>query len=331
MNLLPPLDKGLVILVISGWLASCNNDLEILATDYTVYPVVYSVLEVHRDTLAVRLTKTFRGSGSALDYARIGDSVYFPEARVWLEKRNGDLRVARAELIRSDLRAKSPGVFLEKPNWQYIVIRSPETEALFTGSLSALEYHLSVEIPGMPLIFAKTKAYPPAELTAPRLTSTVNFFLDPLQFAWKNSAPFSELYFRMYYSDVYQDTAIARSLNWRDYHSVYPEDAASESVFGQDMMKRIASQVKNDPRVIYRHVTAFQVVIVGIPADLHDYRLMAEIVPSDQIGFPVTNIVNGIGLFTSQTLAAFNLDIDFRSRDSIMFGQYTKHLYFRYY
>jgi hypothetical protein len=272
-----------------------------------------------------------RGEGSALDYARIEDSVYFPDARVWLEKWNGDLRVAKTELFKTELPAKVPGIFIEKPNWQYIVIRSPETETLFTGSLQNLEYHLSVEIPGMPLIFAKAKAYPTAKLTWPRLTSTVNFFLDPLQFKWDNSAPYSELYFRMFYTDVYQDTTIARSLNWREYHSVSPESGAMESIFGQDMMKRIAGQVKNDPLVRYRHVTGFQAVIVGIPADLFDYRQMITIAPSDQIGFPATNIINGIGLFTSQTLAAFDLDVDLSSRDSIMNGQYTRHLNFRYY
>jgi hypothetical protein len=34
-------------------------------------------------------------------------------------------------------------------------------------------------------------------------------------------------------------------------------------------------------------------------------------------------MINGIGLFTSQTIRAFNLDPDPRSRDSLMNGKYT--------
>jgi hypothetical protein len=313
----------------SGW--SCSNELNPLSPDFQTYPVVYSVLEVHRDTLAVRVTRSFLGKGSALDLARIEDSVYFPDARVWLEKWNGDFRVARAELVKAELSPKESGIFIEKPNWEYIVVRSNETETLFSGSLSSLEYHLTVEIPGMPLIYASAKAYPQAYLQSPRLSFNTNLFLDPLQFEWTNPAPYSELYFRMYYSDVYQDTSINRSLSWREYHSAVAENRAIESVFGQDMMKRIAAQVKSDPQVRYRHVTGFQVVIVGIPADLFDYRNMIENAPSDQIGFPVTNMVNAIGLFTSQTLIAYDLTLDSGSCDSIMNGRFTRHLNFRFY
>lgn len=319
----------IVLAGLAGW--SCNNEIDPLSPDFQVYPVVYSVLEVNRDTLAVRVTHSFQGRGSALDYARFEDSLYYPNARVWLEKWNGDLRVAKAELVKTRLSPKVPGIFVEDPNWQYIVIRSPDTETLFSGTLANLEYHLSVEIPGIPLICANTKAYPQAQLLSPRLSFTSNLFQDPLQFEWSNPAPYSEFYFRMYYSDVYQDTSISRTLSWREYHSVVKENRTIESVFGQEIMKRIAGQVKNDPLVRYRHVTAFQVVILGIPEDLYDYRKMIAIAPSDQIGFPVTNMVNAIGLFTSQTLVAFDLPIDQRSRDSITGGQFTRHLNFRFY
>jgi hypothetical protein len=321
----------LIFCALSLVLSSCANELDPLSPDSQTYPVVYSVLEVNRDTLAVRVTHSFRGRGSAFDYARFEDSVYYPDARVWLEKRNGDMRVAKAELVKTRLSPKVPGVFVEDPNWQFIVVRSPETDILFTGTVSDLEYHLTVEVPEKPLICASTRAYPQATLLSPRLSFTSNLFQDPLQFEWTNPAPYSEFYFRMYYSDVYQDTSISRTISWREYHSAVPEEKVIESVFGQDIMKRIAGQVKNDPLVSYRHVTAFQIVIVGIPQDLYDYRRMIAIAPSDQVGFPVTNMVNAIGLFTSQTLVAFDLPIDQRSRDSISGGKYTRHLNFRFY
>ena len=323
--------KSVLIAMTGLALGACNNDLELLSPDYQVYPLVYSMLELHRDTFFVRVTRTFVGEGSAYEYARIEDSLYFPEARVWLEKWNGDMRVARAELVKTNLRPRIPGIFLESPNWQYIVVRSPQTEILFTGSQGDQEYHLAVEIPGRPLIYASTMAYTQADLIEPRRPLKINLYQNPIQFTWKNPAPYSEMYFRILYHDVYQDTAIARSLNWREYHSVVQEEGATESVFGQDVMKRIAGSIPNDPRVIYRPITAFQVVLVGIPAALHDYRMMAEVAPTDQIGFPVTNVVNGLGLFTSQTQAFFELDLDLKSKDSIMNGQYTKHLKLKLY
>jgi len=314
-----------------GFVTSCENELNPGTPDRVTTPVIYSVLELHRDTLSVRVTKTFSGPGSALDYAAIEDSVYFPVAQVWLEKWNGNFRVGKAELTKINENQRLPGIFPERPNWNFILVRSPETDPIFTGSVLNQEYHLTVEIPGSPLVFAKTRAYPPARLLKPRISGTVNLFLDPLDFSWETEAPYSELYFRLYYSDVLADTSIARCAVWRDFHSVKPNDLYADPLFGQDMMKRIAGQVKMDRQVIYRHITRLQAIVAGIPADLFDYRRMISVQPPDQSGFNITNIINGIGLFTSQTITTFELDPDPKSRDSIMNGQYTKQLNFKYY
>ncbi|MFA6126528.1 MAG: hypothetical protein WC699_04425 [Bacteroidales bacterium] len=324
--------RFLLIISFAGLIVgSCDNELQPVSPDYKTIPVIYSVLELHRDTLSVRVTKTFTGQGSALDYARTGDSVYFPVARVWLEKWNGDLLAGKAELIKTNMNPRIPGVFNEDPNWNYILVRSPETEPLFKGSILNQEYHLSVEISGLPLVFAKTKAFPDAHLRSPRLSVKLNLFYDPLEFSWTTAAPYSELYFRLYYTDVYPDTSIRHCAFWREYHTLEPGTGGSDPVFGQDLMKRIAAHVKEDRLVTYRHITGFEAVIAGIQSDLFDYRLMSQVQSPDQVGFPITNIVNGIGLFTSQTVTAFELQIDQRSKDSIMMGQHTKKLNFRYY
>jgi hypothetical protein len=267
--------RTLLIFGFTGFIAfSCENDIDPRSNDGVTIPVVYSVIELHRDTLSVRVTKTFSGPGSALDYARIGDSVYFPVARVWLEKWNGNFRVNKAELSKVDLNSRPPGIFPDRPNWNYILVRSPETETIFTGSVLNQEYHLTVEIPGMPLIFAKTRAYPAARLTLPRICGTINLFLDPLEFTWNTEAPYSELYFRLSYSDVYPDTTIPRSISWREFHNMKPGEKYRDLIFGQDIMKRIAGQIIGDRLVTYRRFTSLQAVVASIPADLFDYRLM---------------------------------------------------------
>jgi hypothetical protein len=135
----------------------------------------------------------------------------------------------------------------------------------------------------------------------------------------------------MFYNDIYDDNTIERTISWREYHTMKPYDLSQDFVYGQDMMKRIAGQIKQDRLVKYRHVTGFQAVVVGIPSDLFDYRLMIQVQPPDQAGYLITNITNGIGLFTSMTLNAYDLNLDLKTKDSIMFGQYTRHLYFAYY
>lgn len=310
---------------------SCDNELIVQLPGTESLPVVYSVLELHRDTLCVRVTKTFSVESSALDYTTVEDSLYYPEARVWLEKWNGNLRVNKAELTRINSAPRENGIFTKSPNWNYILVRSTETETIFTGTVATQEYHLTVEIPGKPLIFAKTMAYSSARLTAPRLTATQNLFLNPLEFAWKSDAPYTELYFKLLYTDVFADTSMERVAIWREYHTARPNDPYQDFIFGQDIMKRIAGNIKADARVDYRHITGFQAVVVGIPTDLFDYRLMAQAQPPDQAGYIITNIVNGLGMFTSQTLNTFDLNPDPKSRDSIMSGQYTKHLNFKWY
>jgi hypothetical protein len=312
-------------------LSSCSNDLDPQSPEFTRWPVVYSVLELHRDTLSVRVTRTFTGTASAMESAQAEDSLYFPQARVWLERWNGKFLAGRAELSRVNLDARNEGKFMRSPNWIYILVRAPETEILFTGSINDQEYHLSIEIPEMPLVFSSTRAYPPARMLRPNPTIKNNLFLNPLDFTWVTPAPFSELWFRFYYTDVYAGNEIQRSISWREYHNLEPDRGGTESIFGQDFMRRIAGQMRPDRMVLYRHITGFQAVVAGIPEDLHDYRLMLQVQPPDQIGFPVTNITNGIGLFTSQTITAFELQLDDKSKDSIMFGQHTKQFNFRFY
>lgn len=324
--------RAFTICCFSGFaIYSCDNEIYPQSPDLLTIPVIHSILELHHDTLCVRVTKTFMGTASAFRSAQVTDSIYFPSARVWLEKWNGNFRVNKAELTKIDLNSRLPGIFPERSNWNYILVRSPETETIFTGSFANQEYHLTIEIPGLPLVLARTMAYPPAHLLGPRLYGMINLFSDPLGFAWTTDAPYTELYFRLFYTDVYADTAIPRILNWREYHNNKPANGGFEPVFGQDFMKRIAGQVKPDRFVDYRHITGLQAVVVGIPADLHDYRLMTQVQPADQVGFPVTNIINGIGLFTSQTITAFDLTPDSGSKDSIMNGMYTRHLNFKYY
>lgn len=321
--------KAILVVVILGpvgW--SCNNDLVVQSSDNKELPVISGVLELQRDTQYIRITRSFTGFASGLTSAKMEDSVYFPEARIWLEKWNGDQIVSKAELVKAKVKPRSSGIFLSTPNWYYILVRSPENEPLFTGTQS---YHLTAEIPGLPLVYAQTAAYPHALLHKPKLTFKLNLFMDPLDFEWSTRAPYEEFYFRLLYTDVYQDTAIAHKTDWREYHSTKNTRNGSVSVFGQDLMKRIAVNIRNNPAVIYRYVTHLQIVVVGISGELYDYREMSQTLPTDQIGYPVTNIVNGIGLFCSQTETTFDLEIDQRSKDSIMNGQYTRHLNLRFY
>ncbi|MDD4646034.1 MAG: hypothetical protein PHY99_08605, partial [Bacteroidales bacterium] len=209
--------KAIPVVVILGPVSwSCNNDLVVQSSDYNVLPVISGVLELQRDTQYIRLTRSFTGFTSALNSAKMEDSIYFPEARVWLEKWNGDQIVSKAELVKTKVIPRSSGIFLTAPNWYYILVRSPENEPLFTGDQS---YHLTAEIPGLPLVYAQTPVYSHAKLLEPRLTYEINLFKNPLCFSWSTGAPYEELYFKLKYTDVYQDTTIARSIKWREYHS----------------------------------------------------------------------------------------------------------------
>ena len=73
-------------LTMSAWLLTgCNNEVDLLAPHQDI-PVVYCILNQNDSVHYVRLEHSFAGAANAYEMAKEFDSIYYPEANVWLEE-----------------------------------------------------------------------------------------------------------------------------------------------------------------------------------------------------------------------------------------------------
>lgn len=312
----------------------------------TPTPVVYGIIHSQDSIYSVRLTKTFIGAGSAFDFARISDSLYYKGARVFLETRTpaGKL-VEKVELEETIIDERLPGIFSQVPNKVYQTDASkfhirPEYFAAL-GQEYNLTLNLIAEIPGLTEpVKASTKLRSVPRITEPRFTFVKVYLYseEPYWMQWSDSNEESsfEILVRMRYKDVYYDDEQNRAVEW-----VLTGIEANETSFPGGVRKvysyyfrpenfysQVRAAIQEDPEVEVRVVKDIDFEILSTNREMEFYREIYEI-SDDYRGTGFSNIENGIGLFTTYSSAGiYGLQLGQTEKDSLALGRYTKHLGF---
>jgi hypothetical protein len=101
--------------------ATCSNDFE-LTDNWKEVPVVYAILSPRDTAHYIRVEKAFVDpSRSALEIARIPDSLYYPDNALdvfLINSRNQRFRFTRVDGVREGI-VRQEGIFATRPNWLY--------------------------------------------------------------------------------------------------------------------------------------------------------------------------------------------------------------------
>lgn len=312
----------------------------------TPTPVVYGIIHPQDSIYSVRLTKTFIGPGSAYDFARIADSIYYKGARVYLETRTpaGKL-VEKVELTETEIGDRLPGIFAQAPNIIFQTDSSkfhirPEYFASL-GQEYNLTLNLIAEIPGLATpVKASTRLRAVPRITEPRFTFFKVYFYneEPYWMQWMdtNEESMFEILVRMRYKDVYYDDEQDRVAEW-----VLTGIDANETSFPggtrkvysyyfrpENFYSQVRAAIQEDPEVEVRVVRDIDFEILSTNREMEFYRDIYEI-SDDYRGTGFSNIENGIGLFTTYSSAGiFSLQLGQTELDSLAGGRYTRHLKF---
>jgi hypothetical protein len=313
----------------------------------TPIPVIYGVISPQDSTYSVRLTKTFIGAGNALDYARIPDSIYYANAKVFLETRNltGGL-ISRTELQERTIEARLPGIFATAPNRIFQTDASqirlrPED---FPTDAYNLNLWLKVVVPGQAdTISAATRLRTIPRLTEPRYTFVRVYFYteEPFLMEWydTNKESYFQILVRMHYTDFLYDGEREMTAEWvlsgietnmtgypgggHKYYSYYfrPEN----------FYAKVRSVIPPDPEVEARICRKVDFIVLSSNREMEYYRDVYEI-SDDYHGTGYSNITNGFGIFTTySSTGIYGLELGRTEQDSLAAGRYTRHLRFRSY
>ncbi len=116
--------KKLLLLAFVGFvMAQCSNDFDVSAP-WKEVPVVYGILSPKDTAHYIRIEKAFLDENvSALEIARIADSLYYPEGAITVfleEKGNASTKVqlSRVDGVKEGI-TRAEGIFATQPNWLY--------------------------------------------------------------------------------------------------------------------------------------------------------------------------------------------------------------------
>ena len=314
---------------------SCESEFDpILATD--PIPLVYSLIDNSDTAHWVKLSRTFIMNKGVTTQNISTDSLGFPGARVFLERWNGDYIYDRAELQYYEIPRK-PGLFPATPNPLYFLPRSESTMGLFSEPNPNDVVKLIVDIPNLPIVYSQAVSQKPIKVVVPRKNGENPYLYGEKvwEVKWSTSAYYTELFLELCYFDHYNDSVVAKSSTWREFHSipnqssVYRHTGYTEPIGGQHLMVRIAANLDKPGRQVrYRSFDRINIYYYSTDKNVYTNNITSQIKSIDQTGIQFNNIVNGLGLFGTRSRAERWFVLSFVGMDSLTKGQYTKDLGF---
>ena len=325
---------------------SCTDNFQ-ANLDSDPIPVVYGIIHPEDSTYSVRLTKTFVGPGNALYYAKLSDSIYYRDARVFMEVRTleGGL-VERVELAERELERREPGIFSRTPNLMFqadsALLHLKQSWYDSQGTPYQFNLHLVAEVPGLDEpVTAVTRLRAAPRITEPRSAFYKVYFFGEQTFwmQWVDSNPegYFEMLVRLHYRDVLQYEEREMTADWvlkgilvnqttymgstRTFYSYYfrPENFYSQ----------IRAAIQDDSAVLARVADKVDFIVLSSNREMEYYRKIYEIA-DDYHGAGYTNIENGLGIFTTYvTTGVYGLTLGYTELDSLANGRYTSHLRFK--
>lgn len=319
---------GLTVLI--GLMSSCNNDLVVI-DEWKDIPVVWGLLSKSDTAHYIRLEKAFLDpTTSALDIARIPDSLYYDDAQVSL-RRVATNQVFSLTRVDGDLEGypREGGIFAETPNYLYKI------HASMINLVIGEEYELIINRgDGTAPVTATTEIVAKPDLRNPTKGSMLSLrpkFQFNITWTPAPQAAIYDLQMRFHYrekSPATNDLFVPRSFHWtlvRNYTS------ANYELAGTDFYNTIRANIAEDLEAT-RRFDSLDIIIWAGGQELADFIKLTQAntgITSTQDIPEYTNMSEGIGIFSSRNVS-FNTGfrLNEASLDSLSQSVITEHLNF---
>ncbi len=284
---------------------SCKKDFNVNA-DWKDITIVYGLLNQNDSVHYIKVTKAFLGEGNSLIYAQNPDSGNYPV---------GDIEVSMDEYNESNLlrtlvfdttmihnKLSGDSIFYYPDQLMYKV--EARLNQLYTYKLKIKNLKTNKEITSQTTLindFAIDRPGPPPEKAS---FITGNKF--PLEWYPAKGGKRYQLLIRFHYLETKNNITEEKSIDWlifNDQKVDYSPGAPviKKSIPGESFYTFLKARLIADPTNISRVPRECEFIFTVASPDLNTYMEVTE--PSTSIiqeRPPFTNIVNGIGLFSSR-------------------------------
>lgn len=324
-----------ILIAVAGLFHSCSTDFDINA-DWQDIAVVYSILNQNDTTNYVKLNRVFLGEADAYVMAQEADSIFYDTAIVFIEplSEGENLYNQQGDLIRYPLYEtydieKDSGIFSNEYNRLYATDEFLDPR---------YDYQLAIEIPGRKEISAVTSLIKGLTVTKPTTNpnNRVSFanIYDYMNYSVEiQTSDEGELYgltVRFHWQENTPDGVEIKSLDWVQPTKKKQYDVLSWDLSGESFYAFLNNNIEEGDPTTTRVCLGLDFIFVVAGEELASYVEVNG--PSNGIiqeKPAFTNIVNGIGVFSSR----FNKTIPMKqlstlSLDQLACSDYTRHLRF---
>jgi len=312
-------------------LFSCDKSLKVNA-EWKDTTVVYGLLDQSEDTTYLKITKAFLGEGDALQFSKIPDSSNYPDKlEVRLDEYDGITfkQSFACDTVTIHNKAAGDSIFYYPDQLMYFTKAKLNENYLYKlyilnkksgkeiTSQSGLVHDFEIQVP------QNTASFPPGK---------------SFQVKWnpaKNGKRY-QLVVRFYYREtlISDHSFTTKFIDWIVFKDLQPVDAASTEPFnlyfpGDAFYAAVGAKIAVNPLVTRDALMCNFTFTVAAP-ELNTYMEVTE--PSlslVQERPSYTNIVNGIGLFSSRYMKAVDsLGISQITIDELKVNKNTSNLGF---
>lgn len=338
--------KSFILILFTGLIfGSCETDFDIIA-EWKDITVVYGLLDQMDSVQYIKINKAFLGEGNALTFAQEYDSInYSFPLNVWIEEINENGQWVQTISFDTDSTYKPEDINAVFPTGaqlvykgspstyydiRYIVVPPNDTvgfEKLWLNDKST--YKLYIQYPdSSKLITSETYLVQDFDIVKPNITSTAITFVPapagPYKFTWEK-APNDDFNFKyeielvFHYEELtFDGQLIEKTLNLAS-GVVYPQTGSAE-IFYYYWDNNFYSSCENqipytDPTlessIKERHTGNVDITVSSAAGEFNLFMQVYE--PSTSIVQekpPYTNIVNGIGIFSSRYKKILSKDLN---------------------
>jgi len=335
------LDRILLVILVNTLLTSCSNDLDLIISGEPI-PVVYFVFNPEDTVYSVTLTHSFEGTNNAYNMAKNPDSVYFSSAEIKLEGWAGDYKAWESAFNLSNI-VKEPGIFPSVIGHCYQtenVLSSFDSRGNVIGPYYEINsFRLFINSPELTEpVYSRIPLVRKPIMATPRIGDKVidlyppqggyyfvSFEIDP------EKITYCELVCVFRYEEFIDE--------WIDKTSVFPlreniqihDEIAKTFLYPDLVFNKIATNIELSEIKHPKRFNSLDLLIFASDNTFHDYQT-TYINTGNMDNPPMGNIVNGIGIFSMiRVVRLEDMYLSIKTKDSLVSGQFTRHLGFVYY
>lgn len=309
--------------------SSCTNELDVTAP-YKDTTIVYGLLSPNDSVQYIKIYKAFLGDGNAYTFAQVADSFYFKDVlTVNLIRTKSGKENDTILLKRDTIKPMDDGIFATAPNVVYTTTNPIDENS---------NYKLLIKNSQNGSVVSSTTGIPQnAKLYRPNTNNTkVSLVADSLfKISWRTglNGKVYNLIIRFHYTVITDSSQTPAYIDWLAGKRTSATKAANVEMNVEKesdaFYKYIGAKLNPPDSGSYRDVGKLEFILAAGDEAYYYYNAINNVSVGINQTLPnYTNIVNGLGLFSSKNTNSWSFEMDSKSYDYLRNGPYTSDLKF---